>query len=60
MRLILLSVAAAIVLCGCGESNVTVGEPGQKGIVRTDIDHSRATAQAASDRVHQGEQDLGN
>jgi hypothetical protein len=61
MKTILIALVAIVVAgCSAGDSNVTVGEPGQKGIVRTDIDRSKSVAQDATDRVSEGNKDLGD
>ena len=58
MRWILLVLATTVVM-GCGSSTtVTVGEPGQKGILRTSIDTSRDVAKDATEKVKQNESDL--
>ncbi len=61
MKLILIALVGVVVTgCSTSDSNVTVGEPGQKGIVATDIDQSKGVAQDATDRVQQGNKDLGD
>lgn len=57
VKLLILGALALIVAAGCssGDTTVRVGEPGQKGVVRTDIDQSRGVAQQASQRVHEGD-----
>jgi len=40
---------------GCGKSEtVTIGEPGEKGILRKDIDTSKDVAGKASDKIKEG------
>ena len=44
-----------IALIGCGKSEtVTIGEPGEKGILQKDIDKSKDTAAAATEKVKEG------
>ena len=40
---------------GCGKSEtVTIGEKGEKGILQRDIDTSKGTAAAASEKIKEG------
>lgn len=48
-------VLSLCLLASCGPSEkVTVGEPGEKGILQRDIDQSKDTAAQASEQVKQG------
>ena len=52
------SMIVAAALAGCAhDSTVTVGPPGQKGVIRSSIDRSRDVAKEASDRIQQGNKD---
>ena len=58
MKALILLAATALVLSGCGKSEtVTIGEPGEKGIIRRDIDTSKGTAAAASEKIKQGDKE---
>ena len=56
----LILILAALILVGCGKKDtaVTVGEPGQKGVIRHDIDQSKEIANGTSDKIKQGEKDV--
>jgi len=58
MKLTLLALAGILVAGCASESSVTVGDPGQKGVVRSDIDRAQSAAQTASAKVHEGDKDL--
>lgn len=61
MKFILIALVVIFVAgCSTTDSNVTVGQPGQKGIVVTDIERSKSVAKDATDRVHEGDKDLGD
>jgi hypothetical protein len=50
-----LIVLAAI---GCGKSEtVTIGEPGEKGVYRREIDKSKSTADQASEKIREGDKE---
>lgn len=54
----LLLAAAAVVLLGCGsDKSVTVGDPGEKGVIRHDIDQAKDVAHGASEQIKQGDKD---
>jgi hypothetical protein len=43
---------------GCGKSEtVTIGEPGEKGVYRREIDKSKDVAGQASEKIKQGDKD---
>ena len=54
MKLLLL-LGAAVALIGCGKSEVvTIGEPGEKGTYRREIDKSKDIAGQASEKIKEG------
>ncbi len=61
-RLLLGAALAALCLAsGCKSSasqTVTVGEPGQKGVIRRDIDLAHTNADGASAKIRSGEKDV--
>ena len=58
MKALLLLAATALALIGCGKSEtVTIGTPGEKGIIRRDIDTSKDTAAGMSEKIKQGNKD---
>jgi hypothetical protein len=58
MKVLLLIVTLALILTGCGKSEtVTIGEKGEKGILRRDIDTSKDTANGMSEKIKQGNKD---
>ncbi len=43
---------------GCGKSEtVTIGEPGEKGVYRREIDKSKDTADQASEKIREGDKE---
>ncbi len=58
MRLFILFAGACLLLMGCGPSEkVTIGEPGEKGVLQRDIDQSKSTAAEASAKVKEGDKE---
>ena len=58
MKALLLALIA-LALVGCGsDKTVAVGDPGQKGVVRHDIDQSKDIAHGVSEQTRQGEKDI--
>lgn len=62
MRALLGSVLLFVVLLvavGCGSPRtVQVGEPGQSGVIKRDVDKAQSTADEASDRIRRGEREV--
>lgn len=54
---LLFLVAFAAIGCGA-DKTVQVGEPGQKGVYRTNIDKASNVAGEATSRIKQGEKDV--
>ena len=55
MKALILLAATALALTGCGKSEVvTIGEPGEKGTYRREIDKSKDIAGQASEKIKEG------
>ena len=58
MKALLVLAVTALALVGCGKSEVVkIGEPGEKGLYQQQIDKSKDTAAAASEKVKQGDKE---
>jgi dihydroxyacetone kinase len=57
MKLFLLAILVVTAI-GCGKSEtVTIGEPGEKGVYRREIDKSKDTADEATKKVKQDDEE---
>lgn len=58
MRVLMLLAVACLIVVGCGPSEkVTIGEPGEKGVLQRDIDQSKSTAAEATAKVKEGDKE---
>lgn len=56
---LILFALGALSIGGCGtDKTVKVGEPGQKGVYKSDIDKAKAIGAEATTRIKQGERDV--
>ena len=57
MKLFLLAILVVSAI-GCGKSEtVTIGEPGEKGVYRREIDKSKDVAGQASEKIKEGDKE---
>ena len=55
MKALLILATSALILSGCGKSEIVrIGEPGEKGTYERQIDKSKDTAAAASEKIKEG------